>query len=100
MIYIRQLVFVLEGKEETFKEFEDQVLPLMENYGGTLLYRIRPDRASVLVADGEHPYEIHVISFESEEGLQQYSQDPTRAKFLHLKEASVKSQLILKGSKV
>lgn len=100
MLYITQLVFVHEGKEELFREFEDQVLPLMPKYGGKLLYRIRPNLESVLVDTGEQPYEIHVISFESEDGLQQYSRDDTRSKFLHLKEASVKSQLILKGSKV
>ncbi len=100
MIYITQLVFVYEGKEEIFKDFEDIVLPLMKQYGGKLLYRIRPDVESVLVAEGDQPYEIHVVSFESEEGLQEYSQDPVRSKFLHLKEASVKSQLILKGSQI
>ena len=100
MIYIIQVVFVYEGKEEIFKDFEDIVLPLMKKYGGKLLYRIRPNVDSVLVAEGDSPYEIHVISFESDEGLQEYGQDPVRTKFLHLKESSVKSQLIVKGSLV
>ena len=39
MIYLTQLVYVRPGEEETFREFEDAVLPLLAKYGGELLLR-------------------------------------------------------------
>lgn len=100
MIYITQLIFVKEGKEDVFHEFEDNVLPLIERFNGKLLYRVRPNEAAYLVADGEQPYEIHFVSFESEDDLKAYMKDDGRLKFIHLKNESVQSMLLVKGEKM
>ncbi|GAB3525188.1 DUF1330 domain-containing protein [Emticicia fontis] len=100
MIYITQLIFVKEGKEAVFHEFEDNVLPLIERFNGKLLYRVRPDDAAYIVAEGEKPYEIHFVSFESEDDLQAYMKDDGRLKFIHLKNDSVQSMLLVKGDKM
>lgn len=97
MIYITQLVFVKEGKEKDFYQFEDKVLPLLEKYNGKLLYRLRPDKNAFIFGMDEHPHEIHIISFKSEEDIKMYSNDSDRRKHVYLKEASVKSSLIIKG---
>lgn len=100
MIYITQLIFVKEGQEAKFLEFEDYVIPLMEKYSGQVVYRVRPNQASFVDPKGELPYEIHFVSFDSEEQLQQYMQDNNRLQYTHLKDESVKSILLVKGKKM
>ncbi len=98
MIYITQLIFVREGKEEVFNQFEDHVLPLLGKYNGKILYRIRPGRENFISANAERPYEIHFVSFNTEIDFESYMKDDSRLKFIHLKEESVKSMLLVKGS--
>lgn len=101
MVYITQLVFAKEGQEATFLEFENFAIPLMEQCSGKILYRIRPTEAQFIDhGEGETPYEIHFISFASEEDLQHFLADDERLQFMHLKEASVKSMLLVKGKKM
>lgn len=101
MIYITQLIFINQGKEDLFLEFERTAIPLMEKYGGKVIYRIRPDRSNFIDCDAkETPYEIHIISFDSEQLLQNFLHDDERQNFIHLKNQSVKSILLVKGSKV
>ncbi|MDA0196910.1 MAG: hypothetical protein O2951_18045 [Bacteroidetes bacterium] len=42
MIYITQLIYLKPGKEEIFNEFESIAIPIISNYNGQLLSRIRP----------------------------------------------------------
>ena len=100
MIYITQLIFVKEGKEAIFHEFEDVAIPLIEKYNGSLLYRVRPDKNSFVSGEEEKPYEIHFISFESESDLHNFMRDKSRLEFIHLKDESVKSMLLVKGTKM
>jgi hypothetical protein len=100
MIYITQLIFIKEGKEEKFPEFESHAIPLMEKYNGKIIYRLRPSRENFIDADKELPYEIHFISFGSEQDLAEFMKDDGRLQFLHLKNESVKSMLLVKGEKI
>lgn len=100
MIYITQLVFIKEEKEAIFQEFESHVVPLMEKYGGKMLYRIRPQKENFLSSNNELPYEIHIITFNTEKELNAFMKDNIRLNYLHLKEASIKSILLLKGEKI
>ena len=100
MIYITQLIFVKEGKEEKFLEFESHAIPLMQKYNGKIIYRIRPSRENFIEAGTELPYEVHFISFDSEQHLAEFMKDDNRLKFMHLKDESVKSVLLVKGVKI
>ncbi len=100
MVYITQLIFIKEGKEKAFLEFEDHVVPLMESYNGKIIYRVRPSRDNYIHAEGELPYEIHFVSFNSEANLTEFMKDDRRLEFIHLKNESVKSMLIVKGEKM
>ena len=97
MIYITQLIFVKDGKAATFLEFEKHALPLMEAYNGKLLYRLRPGRESFVDEEKELPYEIHIITFDSQQDLDAFMKDDRRLAYIHLKEASVKSTILIKG---
>lgn len=97
MIYITQLIYVYPGKETVFNEFESVAIPIIRNYNGQLLLRLRPDQNSIIEQHIETPYEIHLVQFDSEEDLDNYGKDAERAKFLHLKEQSIKSVQLIKG---
>lgn len=86
MLYFTQLIYVKEGKEEVFHEFERLAIPLMGKYNGRIIQRIRPEASSFISGDEKKPYEVHILSFDSEEDFMAFAKDDTRNAFLHLKE--------------
>ncbi|MFK7783663.1 MAG: hypothetical protein AB8B56_01035 [Crocinitomicaceae bacterium] len=65
-----------------------------------MLYRIRPEAKAFVDHEGETPSEVHFLSFNSEEDLLEFLQDGSRLEFVHLKDESVKSVLLVKGEKM
>jgi uncharacterized protein (DUF1330 family) len=100
MVYVTQLVYVREGREATFQEFEAVVLPLLAKYGGELLLRLRPDAASKIEGSQDLPYELHVVRFANEDDLSRYTNDEERQRLLRLKDESVSFSLVIKGTSV
>ncbi len=90
MFYITQLIFIHEGMEAVFEEFEQQAIPLISRYNGKLLLRIRPDDAAFIDGSMEKPYEIHIVQFEEQGDFDRFCQDEQRKAFLHLKEKAVR----------
>ena len=97
MIYITQIIYIKEGKEDAFLEFENFAIPLMNKYNGNLIHRVRPNKETYIDGVEEIPYEIHFISFESQDDLNNFMEDDSRNEFIHLKNESVKSTLIVIG---
>jgi uncharacterized protein (DUF1330 family) len=100
MIFLTQLVYVKEGQEEVFHQFEDIAMPAILKYNGRLLLRVRPESHSFIENHIEQPYEIHLVRFDTEQDFENFTQDEERKKFLHLKEQSVKSVLLIKGTQL
>lgn len=100
MIYITQLIYIKEGQENIFHQFEDIAIPAISKYNGNLLLRIRPGAGDVIQKSIEVPYEIHLVTFEHDSDLKNFMMDKEREKFLHLKEQSVKSVLLIKGDRI
>ncbi len=100
MIYLTLLIFITEGKEAIFHEFEAMAIPLIKDYNGQLLYRIRPTPETYISCEGEQPYEIHFVSFDTEQDFINFGNDKRRQEFLHLKEASIQTTLVVKGQKI
>jgi len=100
MIFLTQLIYIREGQEEIFHQFEDIAIPAISKYNGRLLLRVRPSMNTFIENNIEKPYEIHLVEFDSEMDFQNFSQDEDRKKFLHLKEKSVKSVWLIKGTKL
>jgi uncharacterized protein (DUF1330 family) len=100
MIYLTQLIYIKEGQEEIFHQFEDIAIPAISKYNGRLLIRVRPDKNSIIEDNIGNPYEIHLVEFEADQDFKNFSQDEERMKFLHLKDQSVKSVLLIKGIKL
>ena len=98
MIYITQLIYIKPGQEGVFEAFETVALPLIGRYNGKLLLRIRPDASAMIDGEGSPPYEIHLVSFPTDEDLAAFGKDPERVSFLHLKDASVEQIMLIKGN--
>jgi uncharacterized protein (DUF1330 family) len=71
---------------------------LIAKHGGQLLLRLRPTPGSVIAADIEVPYELHVVRFNSHDDLKTFSEDPDRQRILHLKTEAVRSSILVTGT--
>jgi uncharacterized protein (DUF1330 family) len=100
MIFVTQLIYIKEGQESIFDQFEHVAIPAISKYNGQLLFRVRPAESSFIEFNIEKPYEIHLVSFQSEDDLQNFMHDEDRKKFLHLKEQSIRSVMMIKGTKI
>jgi len=100
MIYITQLVYIRQGQENVFHQFEDIAIPAISRYNGRLLFRIRPTESTFIEHHIEKPYEIHLVEFDTEQDFENFQNDEERKKFLHLKDQSIKSVLLIKGTKL
>jgi len=100
MIFITQLIYIQEGQENVFNQFEDIAIPIISKYNARLLLRIRPDKNSFIDYSIDKPYEIHLVEFDSEQDFKNFMQDEERKKFLHLKEQSIKASILIHGTKL
>jgi len=100
MLFITQLVYIKDGQEHIFHQFESIAMPIISKYNGRLLLRIRPDENAFIEYAIDKPYEIHLVEFDSEQDFENFKLDEERKQFLHLKEKSVKSVLLIKGAKL
>lgn len=99
MIFITQLIYIIEGQEKVFDQFEKIAIPTILKYNGRLLLRVRPTEKSFIEYHIDKPYEIHLAEFATEQDFENFKHDKERMSFLHLKEQSIKSVLLIKGTK-
>jgi uncharacterized protein (DUF1330 family) len=100
MLYITQLIYIKEGQEKVFDEFESVAIPIISKYNGKLLFRVRPEEKAYIESKMEKPYEIHFVEFESDGDFERFMKDEERKKFLHLKEQSIRASLLYLGAKL
>jgi uncharacterized protein (DUF1330 family) len=100
MIYLTQLIYIKEGQENMFHQFEALAIPIISKYNGRILLRIRPNEQSFIGHCIDKPYEIHLVEFDSEQDFENFKKDEERKKFLHLKEQSVKITILIQGAKI
>ncbi len=100
MIHLTLTIFVKKGKEAIFHEYEENVLPILNDYGGKLIYRIRPSPADFIVSEGKPPYEIHLLSFTSEQDFIAFGKDERRMKFKEQKEEAISFTMLIKGEEI
>ena len=100
MIYVLQLIYIREGQENIFHQFEDIAIPIIAKCNGKLLFRVRPADESFIEHHIDKPYEIHLVEFATEQDFENFKLDEERKKFLHLKEQSIKSTILIQGKTV
>ena len=74
-----------------FQAYESQVLPLLDRHHGRLERRLRTPDSRV---------EVHILSFDSRQGYQDYLADPQRLAHRHLLAGVEPTQRILEVSEV
>ncbi|MFA6084373.1 hypothetical protein [Mucilaginibacter sp.] len=97
MIYYTQLIFIKPGHEQEFHAFEDEVLPLLKEHNGELVYRIRPAESAFIESSRELPSEIHLVTFESKADFEGYKVDPRRLDSMEMKNKSVEKIILIEG---
>lgn len=100
MIFITQLIYIIEGQEKVFDEFENIAIPTIAKYNGRLLFRIRPTGDNYIESQIDKPYEIHLVEFQTQQDFESFMKDEERKKFLHLKEQSIKEAILIQGTKL
>jgi uncharacterized protein (DUF1330 family) len=100
MIFITQLVYIIDGQEQVFDEFENIAIPAISKYNGRLLLRLRPTENTFIECHIDKPYEIHLVEFETQKDFDDFKQDEERKKFLHLKDQSIKASILIQGIKL
>jgi hypothetical protein len=100
MVYITQLIYIKEGEESIFHQFEEVAIPIISKYNGSLLLRVRPTEDTVIEANTEVPYEVHLVSFATSQDFDNFMLDEERKRFLHLKERSIRAVVLIKGEKL
>lgn len=64
------------------------------------MLRVRPAENNFIESHIEKPYEIHFVEFETQQDFDNFMKDEERKKFLHLKEKSIKTSILIKGTKL
>ena len=64
------------------------------------MLRIRPDENAFIEYSMDQPYEVHLVEFDTEQDFENFKLDEVRNKFLHLKEQSIKTSILIKGTKL
>ena len=100
MIFFTQLIYIIEGQEQVFDQFENIAIPAILKYNGRLLLRVRPTENSFIENNIDKPYEIHLVEFETQQDFDNFIQDEERKKFLHLKDQSIKASILIQGNKL
>jgi len=100
MIIITQLIYIKEGQEQIFDEFESIAIPIILKYNGRLLLRVRPTENNFIEFQMDKPYEIHLVEFATQQDFDSFKEDAVRKQFLHLKEQSIKTSILIQGSKL
>ena len=100
MIFFTQLIYLIEGQEQVFDQFENIAIPAILKYNGRLLLRVRPTENTFIENNIDKPYEIHLVEFETQQDFDNFIQDEERKKFLHLKDQSIKASILIQGNKL
>jgi uncharacterized protein (DUF1330 family) len=100
MIFFTQLIYIIEGQEQVFDQFENIAIPAILKYNGRLLLRVRPTENTFIENHIDKPYEIHLVEFETQQDFDNFIQNEERKKFLHLKEQSIKASILIQGNKL
>jgi hypothetical protein len=61
------------------------------------LLRLRPSDGEIVEKNIPAPYEVHLVSFRSDSDFENFMNDKDRKRFLHLKEDSIQSSMLIKG---
>ena len=78
------LLWSVDGQEGQLSAYEDEVLALVPEYGGTVLSRVRRTGPAT-----EQPYEVQVIELPDRNALDGYQADPRRITLAGIRDQAI-----------
>lgn len=93
-------LYAKEGRENIFLEYENAVLPILEEHEGELLLRIRPGNSSSSDSKIRTPEEIHLIGFSEEKNFRDFLSDPKRKSLEEMKKESILFSIPFTGAEI
>jgi uncharacterized protein (DUF1330 family) len=78
------LLWSVDGQEGHLSAYEDEVLALVPEYGGTVLSRVRRTSGAT-----EQPYEVQVIELPDQDALDGYLADPRRSTLAGIRDQAI-----------
>ena len=78
------LLWSVDGQERHLSAYEDEVLALVPEYGGTVLSRVRRTGGA-----SDQPYEVQVIEFPDQDALDGYRADPRRTTLAGIRDQAI-----------
>ena len=85
-ITLSVLLWARPGSQDRLVEYEDQVLRLVADHGGEVLYRARSREGSERL---DQPFEVHLIRFPSRAASERYLGDDRRTALGAQREAAI-----------
>lgn len=96
-LVITLMVYLKEGKENLFLQYEEEALPFLDKYNGKLEYRIRPHNSCHVIDVNPKPYEIHILSFKKMKDFHNFSKDQDRLLLADMYHESVEVTMMIQG---
>jgi len=90
------LIYLHPGQKDTLRRYESLALPVFRRPGGRFERILSPAPAPRGGADPDAPDEIHLLRFETPDGLDAVRRDPEMVALVPLREAVVRKALLVR----
>lgn len=90
------LVYLHPGQQEALRRYENLALPVFRRHGGRFERILSPWRGAGEQPDPDAPDEIHLLRFETAEGLDAVRRDPEMAALGPVRREIVRKALLLR----
>jgi uncharacterized protein (DUF1330 family) len=89
------LIYLRPGQQDALRRYENLALPVFRRHGGRFERILSPSPAKG-GADLDAPDEIHLVRFETPDGLDAVRRDPEMVALVPLREAVVRKALLVR----
>ncbi|MFI5326866.1 MAG: hypothetical protein ACHQ7H_11585 [Candidatus Rokuibacteriota bacterium] len=90
------LIHLHPGQHDALRRYENLALPVFRRHGGRFERILSPVRAAGAPPDPDEPDEIHLLRFETAEGLDAVRRDPEMAALGPLRREIVRKALLVR----
>jgi uncharacterized protein (DUF1330 family) len=89
------LIYLNPGQRHALRQYETRALPFFRRHGGRFERILSPAAPGGETPDPEAPDEIHLLRFQTADGLEALRRDPEMAALAPLRRAVVRKVLLL-----
>jgi uncharacterized protein (DUF1330 family) len=89
------LIYVHPGQRPALRRYEELALPLFRRHGGRFERILSPSAASD-APDVEAPDEVHLLRFDTADGIEALRRDPAMEALVPLRQAAVRKALLIR----